>query len=171
MADDNSDLAAQEWLNTLLQHLGVEATAIANTPEACATKLKNFGGTWFELQVDHLSPDSLAILVGRNGENLDAMQYLLNAAVHVHQQDSQQTYTVEVQGRRLARYTEVLDLAESAAAQVRQTGAEFEMPPLSAAERRLVHTLLVDEADVETYSRGQEPDRRLVVKLAEQEPV
>jgi spoIIIJ-associated protein len=167
MAEDNSDLAAQEWLNTLLQHLGVEAMAIANTPEACATKLKDFGGTWFDLQVEHILPDALAILVGRNGETLDAIQYLLNAAIHVNQHDSQHTYTVEVQGRRLARYTEVVDLAEAAAAQARQTGEEVEMPPLSAAERRLVHTLLVDEADVETYSRGQEPDRRLVVKLAD----
>jgi spoIIIJ-associated protein len=56
-------------------------------------------------------------------------------------------------------------MAENAAQQVRMTGKEYEMKSLSSAERRQVHTLLKDCPDLETYSRGKEPDRRLVVRL------
>ena len=53
---------------------------------------------------------------------------------------------------------------EQVAQQVRQTGEEVEMKSLSSAERRQIHTFLKDAEDLETESRGQEPDRRLVVR-------
>jgi spoIIIJ-associated protein len=51
------------------------------------------------------------------------------------------------------------------AEQVRQTGQEVEIKSLSSAERRQIHTFLKDANDLSTESRGQEPDRRLVIRL------
>lgn len=70
----------------------------------------------------------------------------------------------------MQRQIELQQLAEAAVQHVRETGEEYEMAALSAAERRQVHTYLkATYGDLETYSRGKEPDRRLVVRLAESE--
>ena len=98
--------------------------------------------------------------------SMAAMQYLINATLNIGQsRDDQAVYTIELAEHRLNRYKELRSLAEQAADQVRQTQTEFVTPALSAAERRMVHTILQDEPDLETFSRGQEPDRRLVVRL------
>ena len=55
-------------------------------------------------------------------------------------------------------------MAEYAADQARSTGVEFELKALSSSERRQVHSFLSECEDLETYSQGQEPDRRLVVR-------
>ena len=78
-------------------------------------------------------------------------------------------YTIEMSDVRVNRYEELTQLADTAAQSVRETGQEYVMPPINSAERRLVHTILFDESDLETVSRGQEPDRRLVVMLAANE--
>jgi spoIIIJ-associated protein len=67
----------------------------------------------------------------------------------------------------LRRYEELKQIADQAVQQVRETGNEMELKSLSSAERRQVHTILKQYPDMATYSRGQEPDRRLVIRLAE----
>ncbi len=90
----------------------------------------------------------------------------MNATLNLGQEpDKQGAFTVELAGYRLNRYSELEAMAEQAAAHARQTGEEFELKSLSSAERRQVHTMLKEYDDLETYSRGQEPDRRLVVRL------
>jgi spoIIIJ-associated protein len=81
----------------------------------------------------------------------------------------QRAYTIELDGYRRRRHQELQQLTEAAVARVRDGGEEFEMEPLSAAERRQVHVLLqTDEyADIETFSRGKEPHRRLVIRPAQ----
>jgi spoIIIJ-associated protein len=59
---------------------------------------------------------------------------------------------------------ELKRIASEAVETVRQTGQEQELKELSAAERRQVHNLLADDTDLETYSRGQEPNRSLVIR-------
>jgi spoIIIJ-associated protein len=83
-------------------------------------------------------------------------------------QDHQGAFTVELAGYRLQRHKELQEIAENAANQVRQTGKEYELKSLSSAERRQVHTILKEYGDLETYSRGQEPDRRLVVRFVQE---
>jgi spoIIIJ-associated protein len=96
---------------------------------------------------------------------LDAIQYLANSILNLGQGESQQAaYTIELDGYRARRQAELQALATNAAQRVRETGEEFEMKSLSSAERRQVHTFLKECDDLETMSRGQEPDRRLVVR-------
>jgi spoIIIJ-associated protein len=125
--------------------------------------LANPDSCW--LIIDDLPPEQVQTLIGAEGEVLDAIQYLANAILNLRQGEGEQgVYTVELAGYRARRQAELLALAESAAAQVRERGEEYEMQPLPAAERRLIHTILQESQDLETYSRGEEPNRRLVVR-------
>ena len=79
--------------------------------------------------------------------------------------DHQHPFTVEVNGYRHDRQEALVSQVQQIADQVRRIGQEIEMTNLSSAERRQVHALLQDVEDLETESRGQEPDRRLVIRL------
>jgi spoIIIJ-associated protein len=152
----------RQWLETLLPLTGFPASVSVRQPavELAADTL------WLTIDSAHLSPEQVQSLTGAKGQVLDAVQYLLNATLNLGQpRDSQLAFTVELADYRARRYGELQALAEEVAAQVRQTSQEQEMPPLSSTERRFLHTLFQSSEDLETYSHGQEPDRRLVVRL------
>jgi spoIIIJ-associated protein len=147
----------QQWLEQLLNLAKIPTTVIAHQQEDCY---------WLVIDESNLTPEQISVLVGPDGIVIDAIQYLLNTILNIGQDSDQQvSYTVEIAGYRQRRQEELLLMAEYAAKQVRLTGIEYELISLSSAERRQVHTMLKDCEDLETYSRGQEPDRRLVVKI------
>jgi spoIIIJ-associated protein len=166
MAVNPSAKAAQEWLSTLLSHLSLTVTIDTSVPETALTRLKHFGGQWLTLDAQGLSTEQVQSLMGNNGAGLDAIQYLVNATLNLGQESSSQAaYTVELLGYREQRYLQLADMADEVAAQVRETGQEIAMMPLPPAERRLIHTILGESEELQTYSRGQEPQRCLVVGL------
>lgn len=149
----------QQWLATVLELAGfaAEVTVVSAPP---------FGedSDWLLLDETALAPDQIEILIGSGGEVLDSIQYLANTTLNLGlESDSQGAYTIELAGYRVRRYEELKVMAEQAAEQVRETGKEVELKSLSSAERRQVHTLLKPQTDLETTSRGQEPNRRLVI--------
>ncbi len=151
----------QQWLETLLPLAGFEAKVGLEQPQ-----IEGEFGHWLTIQADDLTTEQINRLLDCGAAALDAIQYLINATLNIGQDREQQVvYAVELAEHRLNRYKELRSLAEQAASHVRQTQAEFVTEALSAAERRMVHTILQDEPDLETFSRGQEPDRRLVVRL------
>ncbi len=167
MSSEPTVQQGQEWLSNLLGHLGVEAQISGDKPDIAQTKFKDFGGFWLTIDDSSLSPDQVDLLIGNDGRMLDAIQYLINSTLNLGKdKDARTAYTIEMSDFRTNRYEELTQLAEQAAQLVRETGQEYVMPPINSAERRLVHTILFDESDLETFSRGQEPDRRLVVTLA-----
>jgi spoIIIJ-associated protein len=156
----------QQWLEALLELMGLPATAVTLDLENPLSD----GGCWLTIDETHLTPEQLQLLLAPDGSILDSVQYLANAILNMGQDsDHQGAFTVELAGYRLRRYKELQEIAENAAIQVRQTGREYELKSLSSAERRQVHTILKEYEDLETYSRGQEPDRRLVVRLLQEQ--
>jgi spoIIIJ-associated protein len=167
--DQTSD-AAQQWLISLLQQMGIDAEVSLETPEI-TDKCQGFGGIWLTIQSEGLSEQSVEQLMGDRGQHLDAIQTLLNLTMNLDlEEDARQTYTLELNGFRAKRYVELAEMATEAASKVRASNEEHEMPPMSAAERRLVHTLFVDDKDLATFSRGQDRDRRLIVCSSEAKP-
>lgn len=126
----------------------------------------NLGSCWLIIDQTNLTREQIEILIGPKGEAIDAIQYLANTILNLGTElEDQQAFTIELNGYRLKRQAELLDWTTRVAEQVRQTGQEVEMKALSSAERRQIHTYLKDADDLETESRGQEPDRRLVIRL------
>lgn len=149
-----------EWLQSLLSLQGLSAkVTAAMLDDECGASC------WLTIDDSELSPKQIDTLIGDRGVVLDAIQYLANTVLNVGRSpEEQQPYTVELAGHRAKRQSELKALAEEAAEQARTTGEEFEMAALSSAERRQVHNFLKAYEGLETFSRGKEPDRRLVVR-------
>ncbi len=152
----------QEWLKTLLNLMGLPTEVhVKEKPDN-----QEEASVWLVIDETQLTPQQIEILLGQKGEGIDAIQYLTNTLVNLGlEHEEQQAFTVELNGYRLKRQAELLAWVEQVAEQVRQTGQEVEMKSLSSAERRQIHTFLQDTKDLASESRGQEPDRRLVVRL------
>lgn len=158
----------QQWLESLLKLTGVSADVKpsleptrgeGSEPEEADTY-------WLTIDETNLTPEQIRLLIGSEGTVLDAIQYLANATLNLAQAPEQQaSYTVELNGYRVRRQAEIRAIAEDAAQRVRSSSQEVEIKSLSSAERRLVHTFLKDFTDLETFSRGKEPHRHLVVRL------
>lgn len=162
----------QQWLVSLLQLTGLSADVKADleTTSAESSELLRSDSYWLTIDESHLTSEQIRILIGSEGTVLDAIQYLVNATLNLSQTVEQQaSYTVELNGYRVRRQAEVRALAEHAAQQVRSSGNEVEIKSLSSAERRQIHTFLQEFADLETFSRGKEPHRHLVVRQMQQQ--
>jgi spoIIIJ-associated protein len=121
---------------------------------------------WLTIAEQSLSADQVQTLIGPGGAVLDSIQYLANTTLNLGKSEGeQQAFTIELAGYRSRRLAELKLMAEAAADQVRASGQEYELKGLSAAERRQVHHFLSAQSGLATFSRGKEPDRRLVVCL------
>jgi len=148
---------AREWLEELLKLASIPAAVTPQQEDDCY---------WLIVDESNLTADQISILIGIDGAVIDAIQYLANTILNISKEGEEQAaYTIEVNGYRSRRIQELQLMADYAANQVRLTKLEYEIASLSSAERRQIHTLLKEHEDLETYSRGQEPDRRLVVKI------
>ena len=106
--------------------------------------------------------DDLGLLIGKHGSTIDALQHLVARAAYRGQSD-RKLVVVDAAGYRERRESALQRLADRAVSDALDFGRPVELEPMSAAERRLVHTYLRDRTDVQTHSEGDEPDRRLVV--------
>ena len=107
-------------------------------------------------------PDELGILIGRRGQTLDALQLLCYRAASLGISDRKRV-TLDAAGYRERRRALLEEEAEIAADRANRNGEAVRLEPMSASERRMVHEVLKERADVETYSEGDEPERRIVV--------
>ena len=155
----------QEWLEKLLELMGFPTSV---SPELLDKVPAETDSCWLAIETNNLTEQQTRLLIGDRGENIDAIQYLANTLLNLNpESEFQGSVTIEINGYRVQRYQELMTLAEQAVQQVRNTGQEVELTQLSSAERRQIHSLLQNSEDIQTESRGQEPDRRLVVRLRE----
>ena len=139
-----------ETLLKLLHLLGFEATVQAHQIED-------------GLVLDVSAEDS-GRLIGRHGQILGELQYLLNRIVF--QQDMQTPKVmVDVGGYRAAIRAALVQKAKAAAEKVRRTGDMVELEPLSAFDRRIVHSALRDDPDVVTQSVEVDGTNKKVILL------
>ena len=107
------------------------------------------------------------LLIGRHGQTIDAIQYLLNAISHRRGDDTRKEVIVDAAGYRDRRRATLESLALRTAEQVRASGEEVELEPMTAVERKVVHLFLKEREGVETRSEGTEPNRYVVVAPVE----
>jgi spoIIIJ-associated protein len=107
-------------------------------------------------------PD-VGLLIGRHGQTIDAIQYLLNVIAYRAYGDEKKDVVVDAAGYRARRQATLETLADSVAERVRDSGEPEELEPMTAVERKVVHLRLKDAAGVATASEGTEPNRYVVV--------
>lgn len=107
-------------------------------------------------------PD-VGLLIGRHGQTIDAIQYLLNAVGWRAYGEERKELVVDAAGYRARRKATLETLAIRVAERVRESGEREELEPMTAVERKVVHLHLKDVAGVATSSEGVEPNRYVVV--------
>ena len=113
------------------------------------------------LRVDCVGTD-LGALIGRYGQTIDAVQYLVNAIV-AKREGERIEVTVDAAGYRERRRATLEQLATRSAERVLASGRPLELEPMSAVERKVVHLHLQDLDGVATSSEGTEPNRYVVI--------
>jgi spoIIIJ-associated protein len=103
------------------------------------------------------------LLIGRHGQTIDAIQYLLNAISHRRGDEPRKEVVVDAAGYRERRRATLESLALRTAEQARASGEEVELEPMTAVERMVVHLVLKEREGVGTRSEGTEPNRYVVV--------
>jgi spoIIIJ-associated protein len=150
IADEAGQVAdARGLVSRIVAALGVDAEVDAREePEA--------------IVITCSGPD-VGLLIGRHGQTIDSIQYLLNAVGWRAYGEERKEVTVDAAGYRARRKATLESLADRVADRVREYGEREELEPMTAVERKVVHLRLKDVAGVGTASEGTEPNRYVVV--------
>jgi spoIIIJ-associated protein len=108
--------------------------------------------------------DDSGRLIGRKGQTLAALQFVLNRLIH-SEDDHAQKITLDVGGYRAAARDELVKKAIAAADKVRRWGDVIELEPMNAFDRRIIHRALKDDPDIETHSIEVEASDLKVIQL------
>lgn len=111
----------------------------------------------------NISGDDLAILIGKHGKTIDALQYLLSLTINKKTEEYIKVL-LDVNGYRLKREQTLENLAIRQGQRAKAIGKKIILEPMNALERRIIHSVLNDDAGLETYSEGDEPHRRVVIE-------
>ncbi len=106
----------------------------------------------------------LGMLIGRRGQTLDALQYLVNIVANRYS-DSHLRIILDAEDFRERRRKTLEDLSDRLAGHVIRTKKEVVLEPMSPQERKIIHAQLQNHTKVKTISKGDEPNRRVVISL------
>jgi len=140
---------AKEFLAGLLERMKVDVTVDIAAEDAESASLE-------------MSGKDIAIVIGRRGETIDAMQ-LVTAVVANRHSPEKGRIILNAEGYRERRQKALENLARSSAARAKQTGKEIVIPDLKPYERRIVHLTLAEDPDVHTYSEGEGRTRKIII--------
>jgi spoIIIJ-associated protein len=109
------------------------------------------------------SGSNLGLLIGKHGQTIDAIQYLVNAIVWRSRPDDRKDVVVDAAGYRERRRSALEALALRSAEEALVTRSRIELEPMTAVERKTIHVRLKEFDGVETGSEGTEPNRFVVI--------
>jgi len=115
------------------------------------------------LKISVEAGDNGRTLIGAHGAHLSALQHIVRCLLR-RQINPTVRVLVDVNGYRARRERSLLGLAEEVARKAQRTGRTVVLQPMTAADRRTIHTALANYKDVKTESLGDEPNRRVVVR-------
>ncbi len=144
-----SDIAC-DFLNDIFEKMGVAASMSVNEEDNT-------------IYIDIHGKDS-GIIIGRRGETLDAIQYLVSLVVN-KDTDKYTRVVVDVENYRSKRKDTLVVLANRLADRVVKNRRNVTLEPMNPYERRIIHSTLQENGRVKTYSVGDEPNRKVVICL------
>lgn len=153
LSDEELDKVADtavEALQTILGHFGIDGSSI-----------EEYEGDEGEIILDVVGGD-LALLIGRHGRTLDALQVLVSAITN-RELGFRYPVVVDVEGYRHRRRQKIEDIARRAADRASRQHGAVRLRPMTAYERRVVHVALRDDRRVSTASEGEDPFRMVVI--------
>jgi spoIIIJ-associated protein len=109
-----------------------------------------------------INGQNLGVLIGRRGDNLAALQFIVNLILSKNRRQWPRI-VVDVENYRVRREESLRLLAERIAFRVRRSQKPFTLEAMPASDRRIIHLTLRERTDLETYSIGEGPARRVVI--------
>ena len=154
---DVSTVRARDILKELLNLMDIEAsiTVSAEFPVEGDSGMLSFDSL-------NIEGEDLGILIGRRGQTLAALQYVIRLIV-CHQTQEKLPIIIDVEGYKRRRYDSLREMALRLAGQVKLSKRPFTLEPMPAFERRIIHLTLANHPDVTTESTGFGEGRKVVI--------
>lgn len=111
-----------------------------------------------------LSGDEMGVLIGKRGQTLDSLQYLVSLVVNKDSDDYIRV-KLDTENYRQRRKETLENLAKNISYKVKRTRRPVSLEPMNPYERRIIHSALQNDKYVTTHSEGEEPYRKVVVTL------
>lgn len=148
--------AAADFVEALLGRMGMDAGVEADLED---------GTMYVDVLGSGPDDDDMAILIGRHGQTLEAIQELTRVAVG-RRLGVRCRVVVDVEDYRKRQRSRLVARAREVAKRVARTGREEELEPMNPYERKVVHDAVANVHGAESSSRGDEPERRVVIRPA-----
>lgn len=146
---ENNISAAVDFMKTTLEKMSVEVEGFETRTEDNEIFI-------------NIKSEEKGFIIGRRGENLDALQYLATLAVNKNS-DSHVKVSLDIGGYREERIKTLENLALRLAAKAKKTRRNVSLEPMNAYERKIIHSALQNDKSITTYSVGEEPNRKIVI--------
>lgn len=143
---------ARNFLDSVLAEMGIQAQAEIDFKEEEGVMEINLTGS------------EMGILIGKRGQTLDSLQYLVSLVVN-KQTDTYVKVKLDTENYRQRRKDTLENLAHNIASKVKRIHKSVALEPMNPYERRIIHSALQNDKYVETHSEGEEPYRKVVVTL------
>ncbi len=147
---DDIKVEVGTFIGNILDKMDVDATVSVTEKEDC-------------INVD-ISGENVGILIGRRGETLDAIQYITSLVVNKDNDDFKRII-VDVENYRQKREETLIALAYRMANKVEKYKKSITLEPMTPYERRIIHSALQERFTIETISIGEEPNRKVVIRI------
>jgi spoIIIJ-associated protein len=151
--EDQADVAA-DFLEALLDRMDIDAAVEPNLED---------GSMYVDVLGEDEEDEDMALLIGRHGQTLEALQELTRAVVG-RRTGGRCRVMVDVEDYRKRQKDRLVSRARDLAKQVQRSGGERELEPMNAYDRKVVHDAVAGVDGVETSSTGEDPDRRVVMR-------
>ncbi len=142
----------EEYIASMLDAMGIEAKINIDYDDIEG-----------EMNID-LEGSDMGILIGKRGQTLDALQYLIRLAVN-KKSESYIKVKLDTENYRARRKETLENLAKNIAFKVKRTKRSFALEPMNPYERRIIHSTLQNDKYVATKSEGEDPYRKVIVYL------
>ncbi len=145
---ETEEIGVEAYLSDVLSKMGIEANLAVEEKDG-------------NLNID-ISGELMGIVIGRRGDTLDALQYLCSL-VYNKNRDEYVRVNLDTENYRAKREETLVNLAKKIAGTVSRTGRSITLEPMNPNERRIIHATLQSYDYINTYSIGEDPNRKIVV--------
>lgn len=136
---------------------------VLNSMNISAVNVVKKEGDSLIIDIKDISSTDMGILIGKRGNTLDSIQYLLSLVVNKNK-DNYIKVVVDAEGYRAKREETLIRLANKMAEKAKYVKRPIKLEPMNPYERRIIHSALQNIQGITTYSEGEEPYRRVVIQ-------
>lgn len=144
---------AREFIDKILNKMNIKAEYTVS-----------FENSVLKLDITEVNEDDKGIIIGKRGNTLDELQFLLSLIVNKKRETYVKT-ALNIQDYREKREETLKNLARRTAERCRYYKRKIKLEPMNPYERRVIHSTLQEEKDIITYSEGNDPFRKVVIDL------